>query len=742
MKSNQMEEQTAPGAAAGNPRASAHTRPFYRGWRQAIHSRLTNEDDDSRRLKTITYSIENMLNAPRGEAGRVALVCDSRRAELQKLVKDRNAARALSMLRRTPLATGMTEVIDELGAQNSTYLLALPLTTSSVALLAHLLKDSTRQFYIIDTPLTQTYLRTLTVASGNAQLVPAAQMIGHNRAHRAAAGPVTYVTFPDHQTTATDTMWQVTFCGEKHLMPVVEPVLLFRGVGQLVTLDASTYDETGSFGLGVYTAEQPGEPPSEADARAVLEWLAGRVEDVFRAAPAEVLSWELSYTRASSRRALNALIKFKAIEGFLRAWHADGAGLNPEIKDWAVAELQSTQAQLSQSLEPAHSARAPAQKTGAATTDTDVDLHPSPLLRQLILRAPSTCARAFKLLADVDYYLHSNAHDQLRRNLALAFPDSSDSTLKSMVKKHYRSGYQRVVTAIHLSNTSPEERKRYIETHTELRGAEQFRAACESPDSIVFFTPHYGEYIIGCLRGIMEVTRFKRVSIFYDPPEKNPVTVTYRRLIESLDCNVSVLYNDKTAVLKGLRALRNGGALALMPDVYEINNGAMCVPFFGRLMVAMGGTAFFALKGNARLMPVYCYRRSASRFILQLDDPVEVSRTGNFSEDLYRTTVNIFKSIERQLSVMPEHWVYWNSVRDRFRLAADIELPREPESWAAQFAALRERFAYDSTGLREFLDAFAHKLETFHAASRPRESSTKAPVLTGNALRGPATLAG
>jgi KDO2-lipid IV(A) lauroyltransferase len=661
-----------------------------------------------------------MLNLPQSEASRLARACDSQRSTFYKLGTDKNAAQALSTLRRTRLGTDVTEFIKKLDGHNSTYLLALPFTAASIILLAHLLEDSTRQFYILDTPLTRTYLRSLAAAAGNAQLMSAAQALQHNRT-RGGAGAATYVTFPDHQTTNPDTMWPVPFCGEKHLMPVVEPVLLFRDVGPLVTLDASSYGKTGRFGLCMYRANESGGRASEADARAVLEWLAAQVENVFRAAPAEVLSWEMSYARSSNRRGLNALIKLKAVEGFLRAWHSDGEGFNPEVYDWAMVELQGAQTLLHHTLEPAREAGLPTQKVSTANNETDGELHPSPLLRQLILRAPSACARVFKLLADADYYLHSNVNNQLKQNLALAFPDRSDSNLRGVIKRHYRSSYQRVVGTVHISNTSPEQLKRYLETQVELRGADQFRASCASSESLIIFTPHYGDYVIGCLRGMMEVTRFKRLSIFYDPPEKNPATLMYKRLIESLGCDTNVLYNDKSAVLKGLRALRNGGALAIMPDVYEVNRSLMCVPFFGRFMVAMGGTAFFALKGGARLVPAFCYRRSASRYVLQLNDPIEVSRTGNFQEDLYRTTVNIFKSIEQQLSVLPEHWVYWNSVQDRFRLASDIELPRNPGSWAVQFAALRERFANDQTELRHFLDSFGERLDPARPEPHPAQ---------------------
>jgi len=121
----------------------------------------------------------------------------------------------------------------------------------------------------------------------------------------------------------------------------------------------------------------------------------------------------------------------------------------------------------------------------------------------------------------------------------------------------------------------------------------------------------------------MDFENFKKVSLFYESPEKNPTTSIYKGLMERLGCDARVLYNDKTAVLKGLRVLKNGQVLGMMPDVFEYNLGLMYVPFFGRLTVAMGGTAFFALKTNARLIPGYSWRRKGQRFALKYGAPIE-----------------------------------------------------------------------------------------------------------------------
>lgn len=325
------------------------------------------------------------------------------------------------------------------------------------------------------------------------------------------------------------------------------------------------------------------------------------------------------------------------------------------------------------------------------------------------LAAPPA-AVLLKGLADIYRLLDEATSARLRYNFSLAFPNMNESAREELIKKHWRSKFRSELVRRRLLSMPREQLRRFCRASITVEGEQNFRAACESTRAVVFFTPHYGDFALACLRMTLDMERYKTVSVFYDPPEVNPTTSIYQGLIERLGCDCKILFNDKTAALKGLRALKRGNVLGMMPDVYEYNPGMMYVPFFGRLTVAMGGTAFFALKSDALLIPVYCYERNRSRFTLKYGSPVELSRTGDFARDIYLTTAAIFASIQEQLTALPEHWVYWSSLHERFGLAAGFELPRDATSWLARFSDLGRGLAEENSSLAHFLASFEERL--------------------------------
>jgi KDO2-lipid IV(A) lauroyltransferase len=337
-------------------------------------------------------------------------------------------------------------------------------------------------------------------------------------------------------------------------------------------------------------------------------------------------------------------------------------------------------------------------------------VYPSRFAERVMHLTSPACTTSFDLLADAFRHLDDGATARLNRNFAIAFPQLSEAERRDLIKRHWRARFQSELERIQLNGMPRRQLLEYCRTRVEIEGEENLRAACESPQPVIFFTPHYGSFVVAVMRAIMDVEQHKTLSLFYDPPEVNPTTTIYRGLIERLGGNSKILFNDKTAVLKGLRALKNGNALGIMPDVYDFNMGMMYVPFFGRLAVAMGGTAFFALKAKARLIPVYCWRRGRGRFILKYGAPVELSRTGNFNEDVYLTTASIFKRIEEQLTAAPEHWIYWESLHERFSFGGNVALPHDTTSWESQFTKLCDEVAEEQSSLGRFLGAFQARL--------------------------------
>ncbi|HEX8068724.1 MAG TPA: hypothetical protein VF546_02155 [Pyrinomonadaceae bacterium] len=319
-----------------------------RKWREKLVAGLRRRVAAREQLEELRYSIQHMLPLPLQEADALARAGAAQHARLEQLVSAGEPDRALAAFRRLPLPLALAQVGQALEPHaGASYLLALPLTTASVALLAHLVADARRQFRIVDTPYTRFFFHPFLTGEPRARvrLLSSAQMLAHHREQAAApaAAPVTYVTFPDHQTSRSETMWRVPFLGEDYEFSTLEPLLYYRGLRPLFTFDASEFAATGRFTLQARNEAAAARPVAEADVRALLVWLAAQVEAVFRARPADVLAWSETQMRAARMKARVAVVKLKLTEGYVRAWHAADPTFKAETYARSIAELRKLQ---------------------------------------------------------------------------------------------------------------------------------------------------------------------------------------------------------------------------------------------------------------------------------------------------------------------------------------------------------------------------------------------------------------
>lgn len=327
---------------------------FYKNFRESIAARLRTHFTEKEQLDDIAYAMGQMLKLSVQQSRALAREGAAQRARVNQLPRSKNHSRALDRLRGMSVPLDVPGAVRELEMHAAAYLLALPFTVSALSLVAHLVRDPRRRFCISDTRYTRFYFYPFVMASETServQLLSPAAMLAHHRARlerRApdgAAAPddaVTYVTFPDIQTTSLDTARRIPFMGEDYQFSTLDPLLYFRGLAPLYTFDAGEFAAPRRIRLVAY-------PPaaaravSEADVDALLVWLAGRMEQVFRQAPSDVLSWPETQMLAYSTKATTAVMKLKMVEGYVRAWKA----ADPDFKDAtfarSIAELQKVQ---------------------------------------------------------------------------------------------------------------------------------------------------------------------------------------------------------------------------------------------------------------------------------------------------------------------------------------------------------------------------------------------------------------
>jgi hypothetical protein len=311
--------------------------------------------------EAVAYAIEKILKVPPQEARRKAELRKLRRSELFRLGQAEQAEEALRSLRKMPLPFDFSKISAELrGHDAPAYLLTLPLTISSVLLLAHLTgEDTTRQFRLLSTPLTRSYLRPVVEGdkTGRVAFLSSAEMLKHNRERgEMSTQPVAYVTFPDHEITRSDTMWRMPFMEDTHQFSIIEPLLFFRGVAPLYTLNAGAEGEPNDVRLVEYEMETPPQVITEAEMGVILTWLALQLETIFRKCAPEMLSWEAAYSRSARAMAQVAVMKLKTVEGYIHTWVEADASFDAGTYTSAVEELRKLQETMNNSVEPRRSA--------------------------------------------------------------------------------------------------------------------------------------------------------------------------------------------------------------------------------------------------------------------------------------------------------------------------------------------------------------------------------------------------
>jgi lauroyl/myristoyl acyltransferase len=63
------------------------------------------------------------------------------------------------------------------------------------------------------------------------------------------------------------------------------------------------------------------------------------------------------------------------------------------------------------------------------------------------------------------------------------------------------------------------------------------------------------------------------------------------------------------------------------------------------------------LKTGAPILPVWCRRQPDNLYIAEVEEPIEVSRTGDTQRDIQVTTERIVRFFERIIRREPDQWL-------------------------------------------------------------------------------------
>ena len=127
-------------------------------------------------------------------------------------------------------------------------------------------------------------------------------------------------------------------------------------------------------------------------------------------------------------------------------------------------------------------------------------------------------------------------------------------------------------------------------------------------------------------------------------------------------------------VVSAVRALARNEYLVMMPDVFDDLAHTLTVPFYGRILRVAPGTAYFALRTSAWVVPVFAAPAPRLGVRVSIGRPIDPLRFAmhDQSQAIFMLTRALFASFEREIRRTPEHWHHWETFPD---VSTSVEPP-------------------------------------------------------------------
>ena len=234
------------------------------------------------------------------------------------------------------------------------------------------------------------------------------------------------------------------------------------------------------------------------------------------------------------------------------------------------------------------------------------------------------------------------------RNLEIAFPELSIGERRLLLRRTF-GNLGRLLGVFSQFTKQPENLLEIVDRD----GFEYLAAAKQAGRGIILFTGHVGAW---------ELSSFA-LSLF-----GHPLSFLVRRIdnpkIEAMIDRARTHLGNRTidkrsAAREMMEILRAGETLGILVDLNTLAREGIFVDFFGRPASTTFMVAKLALRTGAAVLPVFApWDKERGCFLLKVDPPLLIERTGNEQEDVRRLTQQYTRIVEDYVRRYPDQWLW------------------------------------------------------------------------------------
>ena len=254
-------------------------------------------------------------------------------------------------------------------------------------------------------------------------------------------------------------------------------------------------------------------------------------------------------------------------------------------------------------------------------------------------------------LAWIGFHIARFRRAEARERLLTVFPDRP---IRELDRIAWQSWLNLVFSTIEMLRM-PDMTLDWLRRHSDFgRALRLLKRHCESGRGAILALPHMGAWeMTGMICHLDGLPIFNIAA-----RQKNPLVADF---IDHLRANTGITTVSRGAgtMRTTIRTLREGGILAILPDV-RVHKGGLHLPFLGGTASLGKGMALFARHANVPILPVIVTRNGWAGHKVEMFDPVEPDPTLDKETDVERMTRTVVDRINRRIQQQPEQWFWFN----------------------------------------------------------------------------------
>jgi Kdo2-lipid IVA lauroyltransferase/acyltransferase len=247
------------------------------------------------------------------------------------------------------------------------------------------------------------------------------------------------------------------------------------------------------------------------------------------------------------------------------------------------------------------------------------------------------------------YLLHGKLRRVGMRNLALAYPDQSQSQRAEILRGVFTSLGRQLAELCLFPRYTAENVSQVVC----YDGFENFERAFARGKGVLFLTAHLGAWELSAFAHSLYGHPLKIVMRPLDNQYLDRLSRTYR----TMHGNSTV---DKDDFVRGLlSAMRAGETVGILMDTNMTPPQGVFVDFFGIPACTASGLARIALRTDAAVVPGFTvWDPALGKYRLRFDPAVSLVRTGNDEDDALANTALFTNIIEHWVRQHPDQWLW------------------------------------------------------------------------------------